>query len=142
VFYLNLPLGLVALVLLVTAYRPAALPSTMSKRFVDYTGAATLVAGLAPLLMALSLGGHELAWTSPLLLGRLAFSGAMLLEFVLVPLTRSGFVAAVRRPSREGLAVGAVLMFAARLSLVSNRSMPAVWSPAQALATERVPSQS
>ena len=48
----------------------------------DYAGAATLVAGLAPLLMALSLGSHELAWTSPLLLGLLAFSVAMLLAFV------------------------------------------------------------
>jgi EmrB/QacA subfamily drug resistance transporter len=81
VFYLNLPLGLVALVLLVTAYRPA-LPVMMTERRVDYAGAATLVAGLAPLLMALSLGGHELAWTSPLLLALLAVSVAMLLAFV------------------------------------------------------------
>ena len=82
VFYLNLPVGLVALVLLVTAYRPGALPLTMRKRRLDYAGAATLVAGLTPLLMALSLGGHELAWTSPLLLGLLAVSVAMLLAFV------------------------------------------------------------
>ena len=83
-FYLNLPLGLVALVLLVTAYRPGTLPLTMRKRRVDYAGAATLVAGLAPLLMALSLGGHELTWTSPLLIGLFAFSVAMLLAFVRV----------------------------------------------------------
>jgi EmrB/QacA subfamily drug resistance transporter len=82
VFYLNLPLGVVALVLLVTAYRPAALPLTMSNRRVDYAGAATLVAGVAPLLTALSLGGHELAWTSPLLLGLVAFGVVMLLAFV------------------------------------------------------------
>jgi EmrB/QacA subfamily drug resistance transporter len=82
VFYLNLPLGVIALVLLVTAYHPAALPLTIGKRRVDYAGAATLVAGLAPLLIALSLGGHELAWTSPLLLGLLAFSVTMLLAFV------------------------------------------------------------
>jgi len=82
VFYLNLPLGLVALVLLVTAYRPGALPLTMRKRRLDYAGAATLVTGLAPLLVALSLGGHELTWTSPLLIGLFAFGVAMLVAFV------------------------------------------------------------
>jgi EmrB/QacA subfamily drug resistance transporter len=82
VFYLNVPLGIIALGLLVTAYRPAALPLTMRKPRVDYAGAATLVAFLAPLLMALSLGGHELAWTSPLLLALVALSVAMLLAFV------------------------------------------------------------
>jgi EmrB/QacA subfamily drug resistance transporter len=82
VFYLNLPLGVIALVLLMTAYRPAVLPSAMRRRRVDYAGAATLVAGLAPLLVALSLGGHELAWTSPLLLGLLVFGVAMLLAFI------------------------------------------------------------
>jgi EmrB/QacA subfamily drug resistance transporter len=84
VFYLNLPLGLLALVLLVTAYRPAAIPLAMRKPRVDYAGAATLVAGLAPLLTVLSVGGHELAWTSPLLIGLLAFSLAMLLAFVAI----------------------------------------------------------
>jgi EmrB/QacA subfamily drug resistance transporter len=82
VFYLNLPLGIVALGLLITAYHPAALPLPVTKRRVDYAGAAALVAGLAPLLVALSLGGHELAWTSPLLLGLVAFSVATLLAFV------------------------------------------------------------
>jgi len=56
----------------------------MRKRRVDYAGVASLVAGLAPLLVALSLGGHELAWTSPLLLGLLAAS------FVLVHLLAGG----------------------------------------------------
>src|SRR5262249_1029342 len=74
----------VALALLVTAYHPDALPLPIGKRRVDYAGAATLVAGLAPLLVALSLGGHELAWTSPLLLGFLAFGVAMLVAFIRV----------------------------------------------------------
>jgi EmrB/QacA subfamily drug resistance transporter len=76
VFYLNLPLGLLALLLLSGAYRPAAQPRGNPR--VDYAGAAALVAGLAPLLLALSLGGHELAWDSPGLLVLVAFGAVML----------------------------------------------------------------
>jgi EmrB/QacA subfamily drug resistance transporter len=79
VFYLNLPLGLLACALLIVAYRPAAL-STARPR-IDYLGVLTLIAGLLPLLLALSLGGHELAWTSPALLALLALSGVMLAAF-------------------------------------------------------------
>ena len=79
VFYLNLPVGLVALALVVRAYRPAALSIVRPR--VDYLGAATLVGGLVPLLLALSLGGHELAWTDPALLGLLAVSAVLLVVF-------------------------------------------------------------
>ncbi|MBV9170343.1 MAG: MFS transporter, partial [Chloroflexi bacterium] len=66
VFYLNVPLGLVALALLAFAYRPYAV--TSRKPRIDYLGAVTLVGGLLPLLLALSLGGRDLAWTSPAML--------------------------------------------------------------------------
>src|ERR687886_33630 len=79
VFYVNLPVGLVALALVVRAYRPAAL--SIARPRLDYLGAATLVGGLVPLLLALSLGGHELAWTDPALLGLLAVSAVLLVVF-------------------------------------------------------------
>jgi MFS family permease len=66
VFYVNLPVGAVALLLVWRALRTPALAGPRAQ--LDYLGGATLVAGVSPLLLALSLGGHELAWTSPLLL--------------------------------------------------------------------------
>src|SRR5919108_965124 len=61
VFYVNLPVGLVALSVLWLSFpniRPAA-----RKRKIDFLGAATLVAGVVPLLLALSWGGNSYAWT-------------------------------------------------------------------------------
>ena len=84
VFYLNLPLGIAALALLASAYKPVQIHSEPSR--LDYWGGVTLVGGLVPLLLALSLGGHELAWTNPLLLGLLATSAALLGVFARVEL--------------------------------------------------------
>jgi EmrB/QacA subfamily drug resistance transporter len=72
VFYLNLPIGIVALVLLARFYRPIAAPAQGTP--LDYVGTFALVGGLLPLLMALSLGGHELSWTSPIVLVLLVLS--------------------------------------------------------------------
>ncbi|MBF6612893.1 MAG: DHA2 family efflux MFS transporter permease subunit [Chloroflexi bacterium] len=55
VFYVNVPIGLIALLVLITTF-PAGTTHT-AKKIIDWWGAATLVAGLTPLLLALSLGG-------------------------------------------------------------------------------------
>lgn len=78
VFYLNLPVGVVALALVAATYRPINVQGARPQ--IDYAGALTLSGVLLPLLLALSLGGHELAWTSPWLLGLLLLavvSGAL-----------------------------------------------------------------
>src|SRR5438132_150006 len=62
VFYLNLPIGVVAVLLVARTFN-VELKKQGSPRL-DYAGAASLIAGLTPLLLVLSLGGHELAWTS------------------------------------------------------------------------------
>jgi EmrB/QacA subfamily drug resistance transporter len=80
VFYLNLPVGVVALALVAVTFRPQSVPST-NRQQLDYLGGAALIAGVTPLLLALSLGGHELAWTSPALLGMLLFGAALLVVF-------------------------------------------------------------
>jgi MFS family permease len=61
-------------------YRPAAAVSARPR--IDYLGVSMLILGVTPLLLALSLGGHELAWTSPALLGLLLASGVFLAIFV------------------------------------------------------------
>jgi EmrB/QacA subfamily drug resistance transporter len=62
VFWINVPIGLVALGLILIAY-PAD-GATSRVQAVDYAGAAALVGGMTPLLLALLLGGRELAWGS------------------------------------------------------------------------------
>jgi EmrB/QacA subfamily drug resistance transporter len=62
IFYVNLPLGLVALAVL-----SAALPATarVQRPSIDYLGAALLAAGLSAIVLVTSLGGTTWAWGSP-----------------------------------------------------------------------------
>ena len=71
VFYVNLPLGLAALFMIV--YRMPALRPGGGGR-VDYVGAALVVLTFTPLLLALSLGGTSYAWDSPRIVGLLALA--------------------------------------------------------------------
>jgi len=81
VFYVNVPVGLVALPVLWFA-----LPGRRAggvQRPVDWAGVLTLTAGVVPLLLALVWGGNELAWTSPQILGLLITAAVMTALFVL-----------------------------------------------------------
>jgi EmrB/QacA subfamily drug resistance transporter len=82
VFALNLPIGLVALGILLAVYPGQR--ANQRRPVVDYLGAACLVAGVTPLLLALSLGGHDLAWNSPPLIGLLLVSAVLLTVFARV----------------------------------------------------------
>ncbi len=75
IFYVNLPLGVLALFVL-AATLPAA--STRVHHRIDYLGTALLAAGLAGIVLATSLGGTSYAWGSPMIVG-LAVGGAVLL---------------------------------------------------------------
>ena len=66
IFYVNLPLGALALgVLAVT------LPATVERvrRTIDYAGAALLAAALTAIVLLADLGGSAAPWTSPLIIG-------------------------------------------------------------------------
>src|SRR5215208_6897907 len=67
VFYVNLPVGLIALAVLWWGF-PNIRPNR-TDRPIDVLGAVTLVLAVVPLLLALSWGGGEYAWTSPQILG-------------------------------------------------------------------------
>jgi EmrB/QacA subfamily drug resistance transporter len=69
VFYLNLPVGLVAL-FMVIARMPRL--SHASKGQVDYLGALLIVTAGVTLLLALTWGGQQYAWGSPVVLGLFA----------------------------------------------------------------------
>src|SRR5438093_1053557 len=82
VFYVNLPVGAVAFMVLLLSFpnvRPAG-----GRRYIDYLGAALLVLGVVPLLLALSWGGNTYDWDSLVILGLFAFAAVMLVIFGLV----------------------------------------------------------
>jgi EmrB/QacA subfamily drug resistance transporter len=80
-FYVNLPLSLLALFMIMTR-TPHLSRGTGGK--VDLLGAALIVTAFVPLLLALSWGGHRWAWTSPEILGLFATTVVSLLLFTLV----------------------------------------------------------
>jgi MFS family permease len=83
IFYINLPLGLIALAVLWLAF-PDLRASRGHKITVDYRGAALLVLGLAPLLLGLSWGGTTFPWTSAAVFGPVLFGLAVLVVFLYV----------------------------------------------------------
>ncbi|MCX8125781.1 MAG: MFS transporter [Dehalococcoidia bacterium] len=82
IFYINLPLGLV-IITLFALFFPNFRPDGAGHR-VDYVGVTLLVVTVIPLLLALSWGGIEYAWTSTPVLTALAvaFAGALGFFFV------------------------------------------------------------
>jgi EmrB/QacA subfamily drug resistance transporter len=81
IFYINIPLGLLALVVLAIA-----LPSASERKHhrVDYLGTALLGTSLASLVLLTTLGGTTYAWDSGLIVGLGALAVLALLAFVWV----------------------------------------------------------
>ena len=67
VFYINLPVGLAALVVTASGAAPAAAAPGATR--IDFEGAALLVAGVTCLLLALVWGGNEYPWGSATIVG-------------------------------------------------------------------------
>jgi len=81
VFEVNIPVGIVA-VLVVAAGLPY-VRSKASWRDIDFWGAATLAAGVVPLLIALTIT-RDHAWTSPEVSGLLALAAVMIAAFIFI----------------------------------------------------------
>jgi EmrB/QacA subfamily drug resistance transporter len=81
VFYINLPVGLLALVLSLR-FIPRDSPADHAERF-DVAGALTFMVGLVALLLGLN-QGHALGWASPPILALLALAGLVLATFVVI----------------------------------------------------------
>jgi EmrB/QacA subfamily drug resistance transporter len=75
IFYVNLPIGVLALFVLA-----ATLPSASERvhHVVDYLGTLLLAAGLSAIVLATSLGGNSYAWGSPVIIG-MAIGGVLAL---------------------------------------------------------------
>ncbi|MDW8058570.1 MAG: MDR family MFS transporter [Thermomicrobium sp.] len=83
VFYVNMPIGLLAL--LTTGLTMPKLASGRQHR-IDYLGAALLVAGVTPMLLAFSWAGTEYPWGSARIVGLFAASAVFLALFVFAEL--------------------------------------------------------
>ncbi len=81
VFYVNIPLGIAAVVLV--AARLPFVRSSARLRDIDWVGTGLLFTGLSPLLIALSMT-RDHAWVSPQVLGLLAVAGVALVAFYFV----------------------------------------------------------
>jgi EmrB/QacA subfamily drug resistance transporter len=79
VFYLNLPLSLLSLFMIIVKMPKM---SHQAKGKIDFVGSALIIATVVPLLLALTFGGHQYAWTSPQVLGLFAGSAAGLIGYI------------------------------------------------------------
>lgn len=80
VFYINLPLGLLALVALALFFPP--LRPHRPHRGIDYAGAGVFILAVGPLLLALSWGGTVYPWLSAPVLGLLVLAVLAALLFI------------------------------------------------------------
>jgi EmrB/QacA subfamily drug resistance transporter len=83
IFYLNLPLSLLSMFMIVVK-----MPKLQHRGggAIDYLGAALIILSFVPLLLAMSWGGHDYPWASPQIIGLLAFSALSLSTLVFVEL--------------------------------------------------------
>lgn len=80
VFFVNVPIAMIAFYV-ITRFFPG--PRSRGGGRVDLIGTILLVLAVVPLLLALTFGGVDLAWTSAPLLAMLAFGAAMLAGFIM-----------------------------------------------------------
>lgn len=81
VFYVNLPLGAVALWILTTRLANTGAQAGGERR-IDWSGAVLLLAAFVPLLLALSWGGHQYAWGSPVIVAMITVAVAALIALI------------------------------------------------------------
>ena len=81
IFYVNLPLGLIALAVIAVAFQPR---TEHVHHRIDYLGAAVLTAGLSAIVLFTSLGGTSYSWGSPFMIALIVIGVAMLILFPFV----------------------------------------------------------
>lgn len=79
IFYINLPLGLIAFLMVAIFYKESL---QHVKQRIDWTGAFTLVGAIVCLMFAMELGGKQYAWNSAPILG--LFAGFALLAVLFI----------------------------------------------------------
>jgi EmrB/QacA subfamily drug resistance transporter len=81
IFYVNLPIGVIALAVISVAFQA---PADRAHPSIDWLGAVLLAGGLSAIVLYTSLGGTTYAWGAPLMIALLVAGVAMLVAFVYV----------------------------------------------------------
>ncbi|MEC0171619.1 MDR family MFS transporter [Paenibacillus graminis] len=81
VFYINLPIGVVAFILITLSYKESV---SHAKQRIDWGGAFTLVGAVICLMFALELGGNQYAWDSAQILGLFGGFAVLLIAFLFI----------------------------------------------------------
>jgi EmrB/QacA subfamily drug resistance transporter len=81
VFYVNIPLGLLALILIAFFYKES---RVHAKQKIDWWGAVTLVGAVISLMFALELGGNEYKWDSGVILGLFTLFAGLFIAFIMI----------------------------------------------------------
>jgi EmrB/QacA subfamily drug resistance transporter len=81
IFYINVPLAIVAMVICWFVMR--LIPFQRRDHAIDWLGATLLVAGVSAILLALSWGGGEYAWGSPMIIGLFVVGAVLAVLFLL-----------------------------------------------------------
>ncbi len=81
VFYVNVPIGVAALVAVATVLH---LPRYTVRHRIDYAGAALLAAGVSCIVLLTTWGGTQFAWGSPQIVALAVAGGLLLTAFALV----------------------------------------------------------
>ena len=81
IFYINLPIGLIALAVIAAAFQAR---TDRTRHKIDYLGAALLAGGLSAIVLYTSLGGTTYPWGSPELLVMIVGGFVLLAAFVFV----------------------------------------------------------
>ncbi|MBA2276590.1 MAG: MFS transporter, partial [Chloroflexia bacterium] len=108
VFYVNLPIGIAGIIVLSTG-----LPHIRAEvaKPIDWTGAATIVAAVVPLLLAFSWAGTEYAWGSTQVIGLLALAAVMTALFLLAETRAEDPIIPLTLFRNRTFAVSTVTMF-------------------------------
>ena len=81
IFYVNLPIGLLALGVIATAFQAR---TGRTSHTIDYLGAALLAGGLSAIVLYTSLGGTTYSWGAPQMIALIVAGPLMLAAFVFV----------------------------------------------------------
>jgi len=81
VFYINVPIGIIALGLIIVFYHESL---THEKQRIDWGGAFTLVGAVICLMFALELGGEKYAWNSVVIISLFVGFAVLFVAFLLV----------------------------------------------------------
>ncbi len=82
VFLINIPVSIPVLLVMIWLF-PNIKPEAESRK-IDYPGMVTLILAVVPILLALSWGGVQFPWSSPQVIGFLAFGSVMLAAFIMI----------------------------------------------------------